>query len=366
MLVQTHFNKLLAQNWETPYGHVWNTIEIFFQCIVQERVRCAGRADAKGCQPAFQQKKHLTVLLPSKYSDRRESQAFTMNRELTQLFNISGLKIARWRGVPACSCQNADGRCVEGRQANRCCESPAMLHAGGNVQLAAQLEMYHGGSSRDTSVEHWRQWRGQSQRQFLHSMRQTVWKSVGAERAKPDTIVFASNLHASNGRGIANETGVALQLEGYFARRKPQWKFRYVALQEMEYADEIRLMRRTRLLITLFGSAQQNCRFLPQARTAPLPDAEYLLLATRCLPLAACHSLLAIRCLPLTACHSLPAATLADERGGRVARRAEERFRLQRLVHASLAMRQGHRASVGGTCSCQRNEQCHRRDARRL
>ena len=44
---------------------------------------------------------------------------------------------------------------------------------------------------------------------------------------------------------------------------QPRWSFKHVRLEALSYENEIRLLRRTRFLIALFGSALHNCRFLP-------------------------------------------------------------------------------------------------------
>ena len=45
---------------------------------------------------------------------------------------------------------------------------------------------------------------------------------------------------------------------------RPQWRFRRQRLESLSYASELRLLRRTTLLISLFGSSLHNCRFLPE------------------------------------------------------------------------------------------------------
>lgn len=43
----------------------------------------------------------------------------------------------------------------------------------------------------------------------------------------------------------------------------PELTFRSQRLESLSYPNEVRLMRRTKLLIALFGAAIANCRFLP-------------------------------------------------------------------------------------------------------
>merc|ERR1712070_584879 len=65
---------------------------------------------------------------------------------------------------------------------------------------------------------------------------------------------------ASNGRIIVEEDAVAHAIAKVFARRRPRWEFKHSSLQALSYRSELRLFRRTKFFISLFGGA---LRFLP-------------------------------------------------------------------------------------------------------
>ena len=90
------------------------------------------------------------------------------------------------------------------------------------------------------------------------AMRHVVWANLGVYSVVPDTVVFVSNEGASNQRHIANEQAVADGVRRLVAHERPGWKFVHQRLETLSYANELRLMRRTTVLIALFGSAIHN------------------------------------------------------------------------------------------------------------
>ena len=82
------------------------------------------------------------------------------------------------------------------------------------------------------------------------------------ERQPADVALFVSSANATNGRRIADEEAVALELKAYFARAQPRLQFVHVNPQALSFLDEVRLFRRTRVLVTLFGSTFWNCVYM--------------------------------------------------------------------------------------------------------
>ena len=54
------------------------------------------------------------------------------------------------------------------------------------------------------------------------------------------------------------------------------WEFKHSSLQALSYRSELRLFRRTKFFISLFGGALQNCVRSSQLATAP-PGKAFLL-----------------------------------------------------------------------------------------
>ena len=101
---------------------------------------------------------------------------------------------------------------------------------------------------------------------YLKTMRHVVWGNlgIGDETTYPaDTVLFVSNVAASNARRIANESGLADVVREVVRQVKPEYRFRYQRLEALSFENEVRLIRRTRYMAVLFGAAISNCRFLP-------------------------------------------------------------------------------------------------------
>ena len=94
-------------------------------------------------------------------------------------------------------------------------------------------------------------------------MRDVVWANLGVSDAPVDVALFVSNMGASNGRRIAEEAHVANAVAKVVHRTLPHLTYRYQSLEALSYPNEVRLVRRTAVFISLFGAAIANCRFLP-------------------------------------------------------------------------------------------------------
>ena len=64
---------------------------------------------------------------------------------------------------------------------------------------------------------------------------------------------------ASNARRIADEAPLVEAVRAAIALRRPRWRFRHQRLESLSYASEMRLLRRTALLVSLYGSSLHNC-----------------------------------------------------------------------------------------------------------
>ena len=82
-------------------------------------------------------------------------------------------------------------------------------------------------------------------------------------RAQPTPSSIRAVGSATNGRTIADEAAVAAAVRRVLSELRPNWRFRYQRLESLSYTNEVRLLRRTTLMISLFGSSLHNCRFLP-------------------------------------------------------------------------------------------------------
>ena len=229
------------------YGHIWRVVEAFFQCVVLEGIADAPFA-ATGSTPIRRR-----VLLPKSHRGS-DGHTWALFRELVPLFSGSGtrLSISHAPLVPACPPPWA-------AEKQRCCH---------NASTRALLRQHYGGELKVAEMRpEPKHAQGADADATLRALRHVVWANLGVSDAQPDTVVFASNEGASNQRRIANEAVVARAVREAVAALKPQWRFLHQRLESLSYANELRLLRRTTMLIGLFGSGLHNCRFLPEGAT---------------------------------------------------------------------------------------------------
>lgn len=89
--------------------------------------------------------------------------------------------------------------------------------------------------------------------------------SLSARRQRIDTLTFVAQGHnASNGRRIDGEAELVQRVQRYVHERHPELRFWSGSFEQLpSFADEVRLLRRTRVYVSLFGSSLHNCRLLP-------------------------------------------------------------------------------------------------------
>ena len=201
------------------YGHIWDHVETFFRCVLHDRAAPPRR-----------------VLVPSGFG-RVEAMA-----ELAAMFDAENTSVQRSHEAIICPPQR------------RCCVAHEV---GGRVESRAQLRVgYH------PVIGAWSKWR--AAQPWMAAMRMAVWRNLGVENEAARTVLFCSSgLRPRNGRRIADEHSVIESLRSYFLTRHPELHFVATQLDTLSIKDEIRLVRRSRVFISLFGSGLHNCRFLP-------------------------------------------------------------------------------------------------------
>ena len=94
-------------------------------------------------------------------------------------------------------------------------------------------------------------------------MRAIAWANVAAAEPSEHLVLWASSKGPSNGRLIVNETAAVSRVRDFLAERWPSSVFAHKRLMDLSVRQEIRLLRRTAVFITLFGSSEHHCRWLP-------------------------------------------------------------------------------------------------------
>ena len=230
----------IAQSWAESaeaggsYGHIWRVVESFFTCVVLENL-------------AANETAHRRVLVPASLEYNGASRE--PFRELLTLFSGSGsrMSLVRTPALPYCPPP------WKVASSHQCCH---------NTSTRSALRHAHGGTS--LRFVELRPWVSGQLPAHLQAMRHVVWANLGVYETVPDTVVFASSEGATNARRIANEAAVAEAVRSVVTKYRPGWRFRYQRLESLTYANELRLLRRTTMLVALFGSSLHNCRFLPE------------------------------------------------------------------------------------------------------
>tara|TARA_B110001452_G_scaffold167629_1_gene140067 strand:+ start:913 stop:2133 length:1221 start_codon:yes stop_codon:yes gene_type:complete len=208
------------------YGHIWAQVETFYRCVVNGE-------DSNGTRTPER------LMLPAEYrGGKRPEPALA---ELQVLFGGPELRLERSSAVPICE--------------EKCCSNGIDKEAVAPARVAQLRVPFHGVSENLPTWGPPVPWR--------LAMRSTVWRNLGVEAMAADTALFCLNTRSTNARRIAHEESVENQLRLYFAERQPALRFVAQQLDQLSYSDEIRLVRRSRVFISLFGSALHNCRFLP-------------------------------------------------------------------------------------------------------
>ena len=245
------------------YGHIWHGVDTFFTCAVLTRF-----AGYSGGVP-----NRSTVLIPAMTSlfatgdggkvDQR-SPAFVVLQKLLS-GEGSRLSIVRHMELPAC----APSWMVEGR----CCLNATARAAAASLALAAENAGGAASGGGVTTLELRPQPRPMAHtREWTDAFRSVVWANLGVLAPPTNTgtaqqrevALLASSRDASNRRQMLGEEAAAAALAELFASRaRPRLAFKRLQLESLAYRNEIRLLRRTKVFIALFGSGLHNCRFLP-------------------------------------------------------------------------------------------------------
>lgn len=260
------------------YGHIWAVIERLFACLVLPwRLGLAPKA--------------LHVVVPATSINPFERVA--VNGELLALLDgtralrsrSARLRIHRHDAAPVCSTARPAACCASRYNASAWLHGMRHEHgtrcAGGVEE--AQLRILDLLPHREPvgSVPAFDGHAGvylppsQLARELLapsavdatrHGLRTVAWENLGARSAlrgeAGDLVLLVSNEGAPNGRRIADEAGLERALRAHFRRTRPELQFARHRFDELEYPEEVRLFSRAAVVVSLFGSALHNCRFM--------------------------------------------------------------------------------------------------------
>jgi hypothetical protein len=242
----------VCQSFEVvKYGEVWPVLYAFFCWLVRPHQRHKDAADTK--DPP------ITVYLPAgDHLGHRGRKAF---EEVQAIFAAADgstrITFERAAWVPFCqhSCCLAEGRV------------PSKLRAQG-IEL-----LYDFPNHEHEFVSLRPEPRAAFQRDirsFLLGTRPTAFSSPAAASVAsaasaapaPVLVTWLRSSRGTNGRRILNEEILISALRTRLSESHPSWRLEAVHGEALSYADEARLITRSSILISLFGSSLHNCRFL--------------------------------------------------------------------------------------------------------
>ena len=335
---------------DRSYGHVWSLVDTFFQCVVQERI---ARPHATNVT--------RRVFLPSFYMNYKHESAFAF-QELSTLFSGSASRLLlqpvdwvpvchekgggeiadwQWDNATCCSLDASSLQWTAGPQRVPSPTAIAQLEVRTNPHLEAVWRRL--GASPDPWT--WRRAAdgapAQSRRDFMRAMRTVAWANLGlppaadggrlVSRDSADLVLFASAEGGTNGRRLRHEDHLADTLEHYLAAHAPALSFRHERLHTLAYADELRLLRRARIYISLFGSALHV-----RLRTYPHPR-----LAVACGRCSATHADRSVSHCRTQNCRFLPDGAIVIELHGALKNdvAASDFYLYHRLCQVELGLR---------------------------
>ena len=231
---------------DNSYSHSFRAIMAVFLCAVVSRFTGASALPINS-----------TAIIPaySKKFASRPSKTTATFVELEALLSGEGsrLSLNRHRALPGC-------RPEWELEKGECCSN-----ATEQAKLAAVVVPGRKNSVRFRDMNPWPKVGVGSERQIASAFRSVVWANLGVlSPPTSEVVLFIKSAGGStNGRGIVQEHAVAAALSKVFAARRPHWTFKHTNLEMMSYQSEIRLIRRSKFFISLFGGAMNNCRFLP-------------------------------------------------------------------------------------------------------
>jgi len=266
----------------TSYGHAWSTIDIFYLCVVM---------------PLLQQNlSHpVHVIIPERFMPERRTDGRSVSayEELQTIFSgpAAHLRIHRARWVPICYDQYGIGCCagnastvapptaviaktiMQGGDNDiaallRGVNSPQLAASGSRlstVQLDNLTDLGSGVGLAQLTVDEVHNRHHLGGRIDGARLRRIAWTNVGVDgnRVSEHLVLWASSENATNGRMIVHESTAVAHVRKYMADTWPQRRFVHKRLVEMSFRQELRLLARTSVFITLFGSAEHHCRWLP-------------------------------------------------------------------------------------------------------
>ena len=259
------------------YGHIWSTIGIFYRCVVLPLL----------LERPTSLPRH--VIIPDRLANdtRTGGRGASAFQELQTIFSGpgTGLTIHRAAWVPICYAADGLGCCATNGSVAavpQVSAIAALLKSGSHEEQQVSLlgsrppgplTSLDGVDAAGVAEVRLTQlnvdeahnlvlMRGVEESRHL---RRLAWTNVGIpERLdKPSRLVlWASSERPSNGRRIANEGAIVQRVRAHLNQAWPTHTFMHQRLTDLSFAQEIRLMRRAAVFISLFGSALYNCRWM--------------------------------------------------------------------------------------------------------
>ena len=236
------------------YGHLWFAMLAFWSDLIRPLLSSV-RAGA-------QTSEWPTIVLPAgSHLGAGGVHAFE-EFELLWATNVTGLRIERRPWVPMClepsgwwpCCLRGPLPSVLGLRSESDTSSSSL-----GSSTAVRYALLGNFPSHAVDPRHW------------PAFRLDAWFALGVLPSETATahVLWIVAAAGSNGRRISNEGGLAARIQRLVKQERPTWTFSQLRGdgRKLDYRSELRQWARAGIVISLFGSALHNCRFMANRTT---------------------------------------------------------------------------------------------------
>jgi len=223
------------------YGHIWHTMLAFWHDIVRPLLARVRAGEEPRSWP--------TIVLPAGEHMGSGGEHSFEELELLWSSNATRLRIERAGWVPIC---------IEPVGWRTCCVragEPPTADGSGSLSRIALLANFPG---KSPDLSRW------------DDFRRDAWYALGVS-APPTSghLVWIVAAAGTNGRRIHNEYPLMSSIRRLVQQEQPSWRFSTLHGNgaKLPYRDELRAWASASLVVSLFGSAEHNCRFMANGTT---------------------------------------------------------------------------------------------------
>ena len=280
MLGDSDFAVAMQQFHLEPYGHVYEYITVFFCRIVLPHAWSEGHGWIGRSEGRRTRRRVVYVPAGAQLDLVDRPRGLSAFEEIAALFGtaFAGLEILRVPWVPYCNQRGNNGQKVT------CCVSSGRMPP----HLRFSLPLVTGFPGWSKPIGNLDARSGDLMRFAMRAGALGAAHDHALPFVRPRVVTWLLS-GGSNKRLLANEGSLVAAVSSWLARHHPTTsRFRALDPESIPFAEEVRAVAESDVLIALFGSSLLNCRFLPPGGGIAGARAARGALHTRCPH--ACHS----------------------------------------------------------------------------